>query len=155
RPSEWVEQETRQATALLEAQAAALRQNLGSDPALLLRIGDPFQEILRAAEDGSADLIAMGSHRKSILRDVFVGTTIERVIRIGEYPVLMVNRPLGGPYRRVLVAVDFSETSAHAVRSAHTLGLLEGTEVTLAHAYDSLVRAQMLYAGIQRERFEK
>lgn len=155
RPPEWIEQETRQATALLQARAARLREALVSGPELLHRVGNPFQEILQAADEARADLVAMGSHRKSILRDVFVGTTVERVIRTGHLPVLMVNRAPEGPYRRVLAAVDFSEGAAHAVRSAHALGLLEGTEVILVHAYDSLIRAQMLYAGIQRERFEK
>src|SRR5512138_2842432 len=112
--------------ALLQARAAGLRETLASDPELLLRAGDPFQETLQAADEDRADLIAMGSHRKDILRDVFVGTTIERVIRTGHHPVLMVNRPPEAPYRRVLLAVDLSESSAHAVRSARALGLLEG-----------------------------
>jgi nucleotide-binding universal stress UspA family protein len=39
----------------------------------------------------------MGAHRKRILRDVFIGTTIERVMRTGRHPVLMVNRPPADP----------------------------------------------------------
>jgi universal stress protein E len=155
RPPEWVEREARQASALLAVRAAGLRDTLENEPALLVRTGDPFQEVLRAADGVGADLIAMGAHRKSILRDVFVGTTIERVVRTGHHPVLMVNQTPEAPYRRVLMAVDFSAASAHAVRTTLALGLLEGAEVILVHAYDSLVRAQMLYAGIQRERFEK
>ena len=42
----------------------------------------------------------MGAHRKQFLRDIFVGTTIERVIRTGPYPVLMVNNEASAPTRR-------------------------------------------------------
>ena len=51
--------------------------------------GYPFDGILRAAEADGADLVVMGSHRKQFLRDIFIGTTIARVIRGGKYPVLM------------------------------------------------------------------
>jgi universal stress protein E len=53
---------------------------------------------LRMAADINTDLIVMGAHRKQFLRDVFVGTTVERVIRTGPYPVLMVNNEVSsGP----------------------------------------------------------
>lgn len=64
-------------------------QNCGEFVAILT--GDAFDAILRTAEMVSADLIVMGTHRKQLLRDIFVETTIERVIRTGPYPVLMVN----------------------------------------------------------------
>ncbi|MCB8823361.1 universal stress protein [Microvirga rosea] len=57
----------------------------------LVVAGDPFDGILRAAASTGADLIVMGAHRKQLLRDILVGTTIERVIRTGPHPVLMVN----------------------------------------------------------------
>jgi universal stress protein E len=52
-------------------------------------IGDPFDAIVRTAVAQTADLIVMGAHRKQLLRDIFVGTTVERVIRTGHHPVLM------------------------------------------------------------------
>ena len=80
--------------------------------------GDPFDGILRTARTLKADLIVMGAHRKQLLRDIFVGTTIERVIRTGPYPVLMVNNEVQPPYRTALAAVDMSEASANAIRTA-------------------------------------
>ena len=60
----------------------------------------------------------MGAHRKQLLRDIFVGTTIERVIRTGPHPVLMVNNEVRRAYRTALAAVDMSEASASAIRTA-------------------------------------
>jgi nucleotide-binding universal stress UspA family protein len=66
--------------------------------------------------------VVMGEHRKRLLRDVFVGTTIERVMRIGHRPVLMASGPAEWTYRRVLAAVDTSESAAYALRTAQRLG---------------------------------
>ena len=77
----------------------------------------------------------LGAHRRDLLRDVFVGTTAERVMRHGDRPVLMVNRPPAGPYRGVLAAADLDEGSAHALRTAAALGLLDGADLTVLHAF--------------------
>ena len=79
--------------------------------------GDPFDGILRAAAGIRADLVVMGSHRKQLLLDIFVGTTIERVIRKGSLPVLMVNNEAQRRYEKVVVPLEMSETSADALQS--------------------------------------
>src|SRR3546814_14105354 len=92
-------------------------------PISLVGAGEPFQEIARAAAAENADLIVMGAHRKSILRGIFVGTTIERVMRTGGRPVLMVTTPTAGGYRRVVVAIGLSPEAPTAIRGAHALRL--------------------------------
>ncbi|HEX2753783.1 MAG TPA: universal stress protein [Alphaproteobacteria bacterium] len=154
-PIEVVEQEARQAAALLEKAANGLREAFGGAPVTSIKQGDPFQEIVRAAVDAEADLIAMGSHRKRLVRDVFVGTTIERVMRTGRHPVLMVNTELSGPYRRIIVATDMSEASAHALRTAKSLGLLDGAHVSLLHAFEPFAKGMLIYANVERENVEK
>lgn len=154
-PTVIVEQETRQATSLLRAMAAEVPHESGKEPVTIVKAGDPFQEIVQVATDNDVDLIAMGSHRKRILRDVFVGTTIERVMRTGHHPVLMVNAEPQGAYRQVLVATDMSETSKNALRTARSLGLLDGTSVSFVHAFEPLAKGMMIYAGIEREKIEE
>ena len=58
----------------------------GLAAARMVVAGDPFDGILRAAASRGADLVVMGAHRKQLLRDILVGTTIERVIRTGPDP---------------------------------------------------------------------
>ena len=116
--------------------------------------GDPFDGILRAAAAQRADIIVMGTHRKRFLRDIFVGTTIERVIRTGGYPVLMVNNEVDGPYETVLAAVDLSDASANAIRAARTMGLLDEAHLTILHAFLPSTEGRMRTAGISEERQE-
>jgi universal stress protein E len=154
-PANIVDQETQQATSLLQAMATEIPNETGKRLMTVVKAGDPFQEIVQVATGNDADLIAMGSHRRQILRDVFVGTTIERVMRTGHHPVLMVNADLKGSYRRVLVATDMSEASANALSTAKSLGLLDGAYVSLVHAFEPLAKSMMIYANIEREKIEE
>ncbi|MFT7134872.1 MAG: universal stress protein E [Akkermansiaceae bacterium] len=114
-----------------------LDARLASDaprPAMLIRKGDPFEEIVAAADDRDDDLIVMGAPRPRRFLESLRGTTLERVIRASTRPVLTVRSPADGPYRRVLIATDMSDTSAFAIETAHRLGLLAEARVTIVHA---------------------
>jgi universal stress protein E len=154
-PDEIVEQECRQALKLLQYEARSLAEAAGREPDTAVRTGSPFEEIIRTATQYQAELVVMGSYRRKILQDIFVGTTIERVMRIGKHPVLMVNQDPAGPYRRVMVAVDMSDPSANALRTAKGLGLLDGVSFSILHAFDSVTSGMMVYAKAERERVDE
>lgn len=140
---------------LLKEQAQTLPELQGIDCQILIIAADPFDGILRAADNTSADLVVMGTHRKQLLRDIFVGTTIERVIRMGSRPVLMVNREAKEPYRRAIAAVDISEASAHALKTSHELGLLDSVDLTIVHAYVATARTTMYLGGAKQSEIDK
>lgn len=52
--------------------------------------GCPDEAIVKAAEDVGADLIAMGSHGRTGLGKVLLGSVAERVIGSADRPVLVV-----------------------------------------------------------------
>lgn len=87
----------------------------------VIRSSEPFAEILEYAHKIKADLIVMGMHSKTKFRDLFVGTTIERVVRKGVAPVLMVKNREARPYRRVLTPTDYAPGSRAALRLAMEL----------------------------------
>lgn len=96
--------------------------------------GEIFIEIIQRAENVKADLIVMGVHGKTELRDMFIGTTVERVIRKGVKPVLMVkDKPLGD-YSNILIGTDFSAGSKHTFRVA--VELAPNGIFYLVHSYD-------------------
>jgi len=100
---------------------------------LHVETGEPFAVLLAQAQERNTDLIVLGEPGKKGLKELFVGTTTERVIRHADRPVLVVKRPAKGPYVRVLVAADFSEGAAHAMRSA--LQVAPAAELLLVHAW--------------------
>jgi nucleotide-binding universal stress UspA family protein len=55
-----------------------------------VRVGRPEEAIVESAKDHGADLIIMGSHGKTGLERLLVGSVSERVIGSAECPVLVV-----------------------------------------------------------------
>jgi nucleotide-binding universal stress UspA family protein len=117
--------------------------------------GEPFVGIASVALDTAADLIIVGSHRRQILRDVFVGTTAERVIRFGEIPVLMVNAEPHAPYARTVAAIDLSDCSKGAVIVADRFGMLEPGRTILLHVFDPAAKGMLSYAGVDAATIER
>jgi universal stress protein E len=145
-PDELVRMEKREAERLLNEQTGSMPELRNVQTRLMVVTGDPFHGILRAAAEVNADLIVMGSHRKQ-LRDVIAGTTIERVIRQGPFPVLMVNNEAQRKYENVLAPVDMVDASADALRVATTTGLISDSRVTLLHAFMPLAKGKMFMGG--------
>ncbi len=149
-PEDRMREEMRSAAAFLEEQATALGRPAHCE--IVTRAGDAFRVIAEEAQARAADLIVLGAHRRQFLRDIFIGTTIERVTRTAGCPLLMANAKTGERWRRVLIAVDLSETSGQAARAALALGLLDEAEVTFLHAYAPVTRQMMIHAGVGENR---
>ncbi len=146
-PADLVRVEEREATRVLEEQIASMPQLRGIRCNPVVTTGHAFDGILRTAESVDPELIVMGQHRKQGLLDMFVGTTIERVVRGGRHPVLMVNNEAQRNYERVVVPVDMSEVSANAIRVALSTGLMREDAATILHAFAPLGKSRMISAG--------
>lgn len=55
-----------------------------------IRGGKPFVEIVRYAHEEHCDLIVMGTHGNTGFKQIFLGSTAERVVRRAHCPVLVV-----------------------------------------------------------------
>jgi len=147
-PADMVRSEEREAQRVLFEQIASMPELKGVRCRPVVATGYPFDGILRTAEALAPELIVMGQHRRQFLFDMFVGTTIERVVRRGRYPVLMVNNEAQRSYERVLVPVDMSNASANAMRVAMAAGLIrEQGAATILHAFSPLGKSRMITAG--------
>jgi len=58
-----------------------------------VRIGRPFLEIIGYAREHSIDLIVVGTHGRTGLRHVLLGSVAERVVRKSPCPVLTIRQP--------------------------------------------------------------
>jgi nucleotide-binding universal stress UspA family protein len=58
-----------------------------------IREGTPFYEIIRFAREKDIDLIVMGTHGRSGLAHVLLGSVTEKVVRKAPCPVLTVRHP--------------------------------------------------------------
>ncbi|MBW6503486.1 universal stress protein [bacterium] len=106
----------------------------GAAAASVVRVGMPYVEIIREARVRAADLIVLGRHGRRGIRDLFLGSTAERVIRNGSAPVLLVNGKPSRPYRRVLIALDLGDTSPATVELALRAAGPGVAEMSVLHA---------------------
>ena len=148
-PEELVRMETREADRVLNEQTSSMPELRDVPTRPMVVTGDPFEGILRTAADVNADLIVMGSHRRQLLLDIFIGTTIERVIRKGSFPVLMVNNEAQRRYEKVVAPVDMSDASANALRVALSTQLIS-RRATLLHGFFPLGKGKMFVAGVNQ-----
>lgn len=84
---EKAEREYQQAL-LAEAEAQALAAGLAVTGKMAL-VGEPASEIVRAAEECGADQIAMGTHGRGALGNLFIGSVAQRVVHLSKVPVLL------------------------------------------------------------------
>jgi universal stress protein A len=59
----------------------------------VVRQGPPFLEIVRYAKEMAIDLIVIGTHGRTGLAHVFMGSVAEKVVRKAPCPVLSVRHP--------------------------------------------------------------
>lgn len=143
RPYRLLEIEQDAALMLLREAARPLAdQGIAVEPLVLK--GAPFSTISAMAGKAAADLIIVGAPRWQLLKNVFVGTTAERIIRQSTVPVLMVNAEPAAPYRHALVAVDLSDASHRAARRVATLGLDQRMAVSVLYLFDAPATGLMI-----------
>lgn len=87
-----VEARSKEAEEYLAPVAAALRAQ-GVDTSWAIRRGRPADEILAAAREGGADLIAMATHGRTGLGRLLFGSVAEAVLRHAPVPVFMIREP--------------------------------------------------------------
>lgn len=132
------------------------------DPALftapVVRVGVAFDEIIAAAREMKADLIAMATHGFTGVQRFWLGSTAERVVRHADCPVLVIRGTAEAappkcegsesapgavkPFHlsRLLVPSDFSDSSRRALRYAERLAEAFGATLRLAYVIESISR---------------
>lgn len=90
-PDEATERRVAEAGAEIDRQIAVLREgDPGLDMVCLVRQGVPFREICRCAEEENVQLVVIGTHGRTGLSHLLIGSTAERVVQHASCPVLSV-----------------------------------------------------------------
>lgn len=133
----------------LRSLLAELHDGLGGSANLHLGIGNVVNEITRQADALDADLLVLGTHGSSLVRDLIVGSTTERVLRRTGRPLLVVRRPAPRGYRQVLIPVDFSARSLKAIEVARRLA--PKAALVLLHTFEVPFEGRLRHAGVSEQ----
>ncbi len=108
--------------------------------------GSVLDEIHREAEALDAALLVLGARGAGFMRRLVLGTTSERLLRRSTRPLLVVRQMPHEPYRRVLVALDFSPWSAPAIALARRMA--PHARLLLFSAYQVPFEEKLHFAGV-------
>lgn len=133
----------------LRSLLAELHDGLGGSANLHLGIGNVVNEITRQADALDADLLVLGAQGSSLVRDLIVGSTTERVLRRTGRPLLVVRRPAPRGYRQVLIPVDFSARSLKAIEVARRLA--PKAALVLLHTFEVPFEGRLRHAGVSEQ----
>ncbi len=130
------------ATELAHAEEHA---RLAGAPDVTLRLanGMAWREITDLLGLQAFDLCVVGTHGRTGLGRVLLGSVAEKVVRHAPCSVLAVRDAEPQPYRTVLCPVDFSESSRFAMLTAASLTAPGGLGITLLH----VIEPPVMYAG--------
>lgn len=143
RVSEGVSEEAR---ARLDALLAEPGRNRGVDAAVRLEDGQATAALTRLAAEEDTDLIVIGARGGGFFQRMLPGSTASRLLRKTRCPILIVQQSASSPYRRALVAIDFSPASLLALRVARALS--PGIDLVLLHVFDVPFEGKLRYAGV-------
>lgn len=93
-----------------------------------------FSEVNEVAKEHDVDLIVMGSHGTGGVKELFVGSNTEKVVRHSDIPVLVVkHNPILMDFDNVVFACDFSEESIPAYLKACKMFELLGSKMQMLY----------------------
>lgn len=97
--------------------------------------GAASEEIAKLADAKQCGLIVTGMAKDELFGRFLAGSTVESLARQASQPLLVVRKRPHGPYQRILVATDFSESSRYAMQTA--LAFFPAESLILYHAHQS------------------
>lgn len=122
----------------------------GASVRLRVAVGKPLSVIAAEADALDADLVVLGARGESFMRNTMLGSTAARLLRkSSQRPVLIVKQPPRGAYRSVLVAVDFSPVSHHAICLASQLA--PDADLVLVHSFELPYEGKLALAGVDKQ----
>ena len=117
-----------------------------------LVVGSVLDEVRRHAQTEAADLVVVGARGAGFMRRLVLGTTSERLMRRATQPMLVVRHSPHEPYRRALVATDFSPWSAQALAAARRFA--PNAHLVLLHAFQVPFEEKLAFAGVDSATIE-
>lgn len=155
-PARARERAKRDAEKAIRAEAKSLARALPGQVQLksLVKLGVAADEIAKRAAAVKAELIVMGRGSSRALRDLFIGSTAERVIRQARFPVLVVRLPPRSRYQRPALALDVDPAAHELLQLLLRVVSEPRPRVTVIHAFDVPYQG-LVYSSLSQEEVEE
>lgn len=126
-----------------------LKNNLGLNVETRVEVGIPFHQIVATAKAEASSLIIMGSHGKSLVEEMLLGSTTENVLRHATVPLLVEKFDVRylkeditcferhkNPFEKILFPTDFSICSKSVIPYLLHFKSCGTKEIIVVHVQD-------------------
>jgi len=118
----------------LREQLARVAPGLESAPEVFIELGSDHEQIVRRADEWRADLIAVGSHGRTGLRRLLLGSVADQIVRAASCAVLVARAERQGV---ILAATDLTDPALPAIEAAAHEAKRRGRKLVVMHAMES------------------
>lgn len=118
----------------LQGQLDRLVPQVGAAAEVFIEQGSDYDQILRRAEEWQAQLIAVGTHGRTGLRRMLLGSVADQVVRAAHCPVLVARPQREGV---ILAATDLTDPALPAIELAAAEAKRSGRKLVVMHAMES------------------
>ena len=106
--------------------------------------------ILQYIENHKFDLIIIGTHGRSGLKNWIYGSVAEKVLRLSKIPVITLhNMPTSSHIKNILVPVDFSVNSKSGIETARKIAKTFNSQINYVHVIEQQLHPSFHVAGIE------
>lgn len=106
--------------------------------------------ILDYIDEHKFDLIVMGTHGRTGIKNWIYGSVTEKVVRLSKVPVLTLhNDPESIKIRKLLVPVDFSDNSKHGIEEARKIASKFKAETHFIHVLEQFLHPSYHVVGME------
>ncbi len=137
---------TSEAAIKLRATASEMRAKFDITVTTHLTRGTNHAEIAARAHATGACLVVLGAREERFVRDIFVGSTAQRLQWILRTPLLIARSRSARAYARVLVAIDFTKASVMAAHAAASL--FPSATLHFLHVCTPMFESRLSMAGV-------
>jgi nucleotide-binding universal stress UspA family protein len=131
----------------LEQICKEARRDTDIQPAILVAAERAETEIERMIAREHVDLVVVSALGAGARRPLLLGSTTSRLLRTSSCPVLVTYAADRRPYRRALIAVDFSPASLRSIELVREIA--PDAEIHLLHVYEVPFEGKLRYAGVE------
>lgn len=118
----------------LRGQVERLAPQVGATAEVFIEQGSAYDQILARAEQWQAQLIAVGTHGRTGLRRLLLGSVADQIVRAAHCPVLVARSEREGA---ILAATDLTDPALPAIELAAAEAARTGRKLVVMHAMET------------------
>lgn len=147
---------TRMVKARLEEMTMSLKREHGIKADATVQNGHVHTEVISFSKKSKSNLIVMGTHGVSGYKELFIGSTAQRVVTLSDIPVLTIQKSPGkGGFKNILIPIDDSLHSRQKVNLAMILADAFKAKIHLVGLPQSKEKIELKRINIKLESVEK